>query len=60
MSTQSMRLSGLTGMVEGFTARAVESRRPQKLAYARSACMQPEIGPGGSTQRFHNHLGEKM
>lgn len=55
-----MQLFGLTELVEGFTVRAVESRRPRKLAYARSACMQPEIGPGGSTQRFHYyHLGEK-
>jgi len=47
------RLPGLTGMVEGFTVRFVAHRRPQKRSYARSACMQPKVGPGGSTRRVH-------
>lgn len=51
---QQVRLPGLTGMVEGcFTWRDAEPRRPQKLSYARSACIQHAVGPGGSTQRVH-------
>ena len=49
------RLPGLTGMVEGcFIVRAAEPRRPQKLGYARSACMKSKVGPRGSTGRVHH------
>lgn len=50
-----VRLPGLTGMVEGsFTARAAEPRRPRKLSYARSACIQHAVGPRCNTGRVHN------